>query len=147
MAYSEAKSVDEYINSLPPEKSSVIKTVRKAIIKNLPDGIAETMNWGMICYEIPLKDYPNTYNKKPLMYAALAAQKNHFAIYLTGIYMDEEKMDIIIKAFEDMLVKPNMGKSCIRFTKLNKIPLGAIVEVMSSISVSKFIKMYESSRK
>ena len=147
MAYSEAKSVDEYINSLPPEKSSVIKTVRKAIIKNLPDRIAETMNWGMICYEIPLKDYPNTYNKKPLMYAALAAQKNHFAIYLTGIYMDEEKMDIIIKAFEDMLVKPNMGKSCIRFTKLNKIPLGAIVEVMSSISVSKFIKMYESSRK
>jgi len=146
MAYSEEKTVSAYIESLPEERRNVIKIVRKLILENLPEGIVEAMNWGMICYEVPLETYPNTYNKKPLMYAALAAQKNHYAIYLTGAYMDEEKMKAVIAGFNEMRIKPNMGKSCIRFTKLEKIPLDAILKVVKETSLSEFIKGYEKSR-
>ena len=78
-----------YIESLPEDRSDAISKVRDVILKNLPRGIGETMNYGMISYEVPLEVYPDTYNKKPLMFAALASQKNHMAVYLSGIYCDE----------------------------------------------------------
>ncbi|MCK5794860.1 MAG: DUF1801 domain-containing protein, partial [Anaerolineales bacterium] len=74
---------------MPPERRAAIEKVRKTILAYLPEGYKETLNWGMITYQVPLEVYPDTYNKKPLMYAALANQKNHMAVYLTGIYMDE----------------------------------------------------------
>ena len=84
MVSSKAQTVPEYLAELPAERRAVIAAVRKVVRKHLPKGYVEAMNWGMICYEIPLKRYPITYNKQPLSYAALAAQKNNYALYLMG---------------------------------------------------------------
>jgi uncharacterized protein YdhG (YjbR/CyaY superfamily) len=87
---SDAKTVEEYLAELPEDRREAISKVRELILENLPDGYEESMNWGMIAYEVPLSTYPDTYNGQPLAYAALASQKNHMAVYLTGIYMDDE---------------------------------------------------------
>jgi len=115
---SDANTVQEYLAELPPERREAIEQVREIILKNLPKGYEEAMNWGMITYQVPLEIYPDTYNKKPLMYAALANQKNHMAVYLIGIYMDEK----LNQEFEDSYKKTgkryDVGKSCVRFRKL-----------------------------
>ncbi len=72
---SSASTVEEYLAELPEERRAAIDAVRKVVLKNLPKGYEEVMNWGMITYQVPLETYADTYNKKPLMYAALAAQK------------------------------------------------------------------------
>src|SRR5438552_110345 len=89
MPRSSAKSVDEYLNELPPERRKAIAAVRKVIHDNLPDGYEEAVSWGMISYEITLSRYASTYNKQPLSYLALAAQKNYNAIYLMRVYGDK----------------------------------------------------------
>ena len=86
---SAARTVREYLAELPADRRKAISAVRKVIRENLPDGYDEAMNWGMITYQVPLATYPDTYNGQPLMYAALASQKNHMAVYLTGIYISE----------------------------------------------------------
>jgi len=143
MAASTAKTVEEYIKSLTPEKQEIVSFVRSKLLENMPENIVENMNWGMISYEIPLNYYPKTYNNKPLMYAALAAQKNYYSIYLTNCYINEDNMNKLLEAFDKIGVKPNMGKSCIRFTRLNKIPLDTIAEIVSSTTVDGFINEYE----
>ena len=87
---SNAKTVEEYLNSLPEDRKFAISKVRNVILKNLPKGFEENMNWGMISYEIPLSIYPNTYNGQPLMFAALASQKNYMAVYLSNVYGDKK---------------------------------------------------------
>jgi hypothetical protein len=83
---SEAKTAAGYLAALPPERRVALSALRKVILSNLPKGYVEAMNWGMIAYEVPLAINPRTYNGKPLMYAALASQKNHMAIYLCPIF-------------------------------------------------------------
>ena len=97
---SEANTVEEYLAELPDERREMVETVRQVILENLPDGYEEAMNWGMITYQVPLETYPDTYNGKPLMYAALASQKNHVSLYLTGIYMDEEARETFKAAYK-----------------------------------------------
>jgi len=80
MVQSSAANVEEYIADLPPDRADVVEQVRQLVVDNLPAGVEETINWGMISYEIPLSRYPDTYNAKPLLFAALAAQKHHFAL-------------------------------------------------------------------
>ena len=80
---SKKTTVADYLTELPPERREAIEKVRETILQNLPEGYEEAMNWGMITYQVPLEVYPDTYNGKPLMYAALANQKNHMAVYLT----------------------------------------------------------------
>ena len=77
---SKANSVEQYLNELPEDRKESLSIVREAIVKNLPTGYVEVMNWGMITYEVPLETFPDTYNGKPLMYAALASQKNHMSV-------------------------------------------------------------------
>ncbi len=140
---SKAKTVKEYLNELFIDRLETISTLREVILKNLPIGYEETMNWGMITYEIPLSTYPDTYNGKPLMYAALASQKNNISLYLNGVYTRKSQEDRLKDAFAEMGVKPNMGKSCIRFTKLEKIPMDTIGELIGEISPKDYIKHYE----
>jgi ribosomal protein S7 len=86
---SSAKTVKEYLNSLPPEHRPIIEVVRQVILDNLPKGYVKAMSWGMITYEIPLERYPNTYNKQPLMYVALASQKRYISLYLMNVFINE----------------------------------------------------------
>jgi len=85
---SEATSVDEYLEELPDDRRGDLEVVRDSMLAAVPSGVVETMNWGMVSYEIPLERYPDTYNGQPLLFAALADQKRHMAVYLHCIYAE-----------------------------------------------------------
>ena len=142
-----AKTVAEYLKQLPDEDRKVLSAVRKTFKKYVPKGYAETLNWGMITYEIPLKRYPKTYNSQPLMFASIAKQKNHYGLYLMCAYIDKETTQGIKDAFTKADKKLDMGKSCIRFKQLEDLPLTDIGKVISNISVDKYIAYYEANRK
>lgn len=111
---SDATTVEEYLSELPDERRNAIKIVRQVILENLPDGYEEVMNWGMITYQVPLKTYPDTYNKKPLLYAALASQKNHMAVYLTGVYLNDGDRQAFEAKYRATGKRFDVGKSCVR---------------------------------
>ena len=137
---SNASTVEEYLSELPEESRAVIEAVRQVILKNLPKGYEEVINWGMITYQVPLETYPDTYNKKPLMYAALAAQKNHMAVYLTAIYMDEKTSLEFEAAYRATGKRYDVGKSCVRFKRLVDLPLELIGESIASLQVTEFVE-------
>jgi len=137
---SEAKTVEEYLQSLLGDRREAISAVRDVILKNLPDGIEEVMNWGMISYQVPLSIYPDTYNKQPLMYAALASQKNHMAVYLTSIYMSDDSQKQFKKAYKATGKRFDSGKSCVRFRRLDDLPLQLIGETIATIKMNDFVE-------
>jgi len=136
---SEAQTVDQYLADLPADRRESISAVRDVVVHNLPEGIEEVMNWGMITYEVPLETCSDTYNGKPLMYAALASQKNHMAVYLTGIYMSDERRDAFEKKYRATGKRFDVGKSCVRFRKLDNLPLPLIGETIGSMTTSDFV--------
>lgn len=137
---SDAESVEDYLAELPLDQREAIEAVRNAILKNLPAGYEEVMNWGMITYQVPLATYPDTYNGKPLMYAALASQKKHMAVYLTGIYMDNKARETFERAYKATGKRFDVGKSCVRFRKLADLPLSLIGETIQSLDVETFVR-------
>ena len=147
MVSSTTTTPTEYLASLPPDRREIISTVRDLILQSLPEGYQETINWGMLSYEVPLETYPDTYNKKPLSYVGLAAQKNYNSLYLMSVYQDPADYQELIKAFDGMGVKPNMGKSCIRFKKLDQIPLEIIARLIAKTSVQDFVETAKSLQK
>ena len=136
---SDAKTIQQYLAEMPPERRDAIEKVRETILKNLPKGFEEALNWGMITYQVPLEVYPDTYNKKPLMYAALANQKNHMAVYLTAIYMDEKLNQDFEQSYKKTGKRYDVGKSCVRFRKLDDLPLPVIAESIRSMKMDEFI--------
>ena len=146
MVQSSAKTVEEYLRQLPDEPRRVVSAVRKVVRANLPKGYEEAMANGMIGYGVPLSRYPKTYNRQPLSYVALAAQKNHYAVYLMGAYMDPEQMKTLEDGFRAAGKKLDMGKSCLRFNSLDDIPLDVIGAVVASMPVERYIEMYEGTR-
>ena len=134
--HSSAKTVSEYLDSLTADRRAAIEAVRQVILDNLPEGYVEVMNWGMITYEVPLEIYPDTYNKKPLMYAALASQKNYMAVYLCGLYCHAHLLDSFKAAYKKSGKKLDMGKSCVRFKRVEDLDLVAIGKVVAAVSLS-----------
>lgn len=130
----------DYLTSLPQDRREVISALRDLILDNLPEGYEETINWGMLSYEVPLEIYPDTYNKKPLSYIGLAAQKNYNSLYLMSVYQDPADYQELMDAFAAMGVKPDMGKSCIRFKSLDQIPLETISRLIAKTSVRDFVE-------
>jgi uncharacterized protein YdhG (YjbR/CyaY superfamily) len=147
MASSSAATADAYLEELPPDRRAVVSAVRDTIRRKLPKGYRETMSWGMISYEIPLERYPDTYNGQPLVYAAVVAQKNYYAVYLTGLYQDPAQEAAFREEFKKAGKKLDMGKSCVRFRRLDDLPLDLIGKVIAATPPEKFIETYEASRK
>ena len=143
---SSAKTVAEYIKSLPPERALVIKQIRKLVKQNIPDGFKECMRWGMISWEVPLTRYPMTYNGQPLSYIGLAAQKNNYSLYLMGCYANEKDRAAFENGFKAAGKKLDAGKSCVRFKKIEDLPLDLIAKQVSKYSVEGYINLYEKSR-
>jgi hypothetical protein len=143
MVSSAATSVDAYLAELPPERRAVIAQVREFVRKHVPKGYEETMNWGMICWEIPLSRYPVTYNKQPLSYVALAAQKNNYALYLTMVYQEDSEGHPLRRAYAEAGKKLDMGKSCVRFKKLDDLLWEPIGKEIAGTSVDAYIARYE----
>lgn len=138
-----ATTVKDYLASLPEDRRMAIEKVRAVIRKNLPTGVVERMNWGMIAYEVPLKAYPDTYNGQPLMFAALASQKNHMAVYLSGIYGSSDLRARFDEDYAASGKKVNMGKSCVRFKKLDDLPLDVIGRAIAACSLERFVAVHD----
>jgi hypothetical protein len=147
MVSSNASTVDDYLAELPPERRSIVASVRDLVRRNLPEGYRETMNWGMISYEVPLERYPDTYNKQPLSYAALAAQKNFYTLYLNSVYQNAERKKWLDREFQKAGKKLDMGRSCLHFKRLEDLPLDVIARVIGSTPPEKFIEQYEAGHK
>lgn len=144
---SKSKTVPEYIDSLPPERKQAISAIRKVILKNLPKGFQEEMNYGMIGYVVPHKIYPDGYHcdpTLPLPFLGLASQRNFIAIYHMGIYAQPK----LLEWFQDecrvhSTKKLDMGKSCIRFKKPEDVPLDLIGELVTKMTPQQWIGIYE----
>lgn len=143
---SETETVERYLAELPQERQEALRAVRRVILDSLPDGYEEVMNWGMITYQVPLETHPDTYNGKPLMYAALASQKNHMALYLTGIYIDEAAREEFEAAYKATGKRFDAGKSCVRFRELDDLPLPLIGESIAAYDVKSFIEQSQAAR-
>jgi hypothetical protein len=136
---SEAITVKQYVAELPPDRRKAIESVRRVACENLPVGFEEAMNWGMISYQVPLTRYPNTHNKQPLMYAALASKKNHMALYLAGIYSSEEARRDFEKAYRATGKPFDVGKSCVRFKRVEDLPLKLTGKTIASLQVEDLV--------
>ncbi|MGZ8413615.1 MAG: DUF1801 domain-containing protein [Gemmatirosa sp.] len=147
MVQSAAATVEAYLAELPEDRRAVVSAARDLVLRHLPAGYQEAMGFGMICYNVPLSDYPDTYNKQPLCYAALAAQKRHYALYLTNVYGDSPEERRLREAFAARGLKLDMGKSCLRFKKLEDLALDAVGDVVASTPPAAFIARYEESRR
>ena len=143
---SDAATVKDYLSELDGDRQEAISAVRDVILANLPGGYQETMQYGMISYVVPLTVLADTYNGQPLMYIALACQKQYMSLYLTNVYGDKS----VEKWFKERYLatgkKLNMGKSCVRFRKLDDLPLDLVGEVVARIPIEEFVEIYQASR-
>ena len=143
---SNAESVDAYLRELPEDRRMALSAVRAVILANLPAGYAERMFCGMIGYIVPHNIYPAGYHcnpSQPLQYAALGSQKNHMAIYLCNVYGDPATQKWFRKAYEATGKKLDMGKSCVRFKRLEDLPLEVIGQVIARTPVKKYLARIE----
>ena len=131
--------MQDYLAALPPERRTALTQVRRVIRKHLPPGYRETMNWGMITYEVPLRRYPMTYNGQPLCYAGLASQKGHLSLYLMAAYASTAQTKRLQDGFRRAGKRLTMGKSCIRFRSADDLAMDVIAEVIASTPVEAYI--------
>jgi uncharacterized protein YdhG (YjbR/CyaY superfamily) len=140
---SKATTVEEYLKEIPEDRLEAMNKIRSAINKNLPKGFEEIMNYGMIGYVVPHSLYPAGYHcdpKLPLPFAGLASQKNSINFYHMGIYANQSLLEWFQEEYSKQCKsKLDMGKSCIRFKKLDDIPYKLIADLMKKISVKEWI--------
>jgi Domain of unknown function (DU1801) len=154
---SSAKTVAAYLKSLPAERRAVVATVREVILANLDSGYVEGMQYGMIGYAVPHSRYPAGYHTDPTMalpFAALAAQKNAYSLYLMGVYcgcddtrgIETAESKWFRKAWAATGKKLDMGKACVRFKKIEDVPLDVVAEAFRRIPAETYIAWYEKAR-
>lgn len=143
-------TVTEYLKGLPEDRRKALEAVRRVIRKNLPKGYAEGIQYGMIGYFVPHGLYPDGYHcdpSQPLPFASIASQKNHMAVYLMCVYGNEAHKAWFVKAWKATGKKLDMGKSCVRFKKIEDVPLDVLGEAIARVPVREFIVHYESAIK
>lgn len=143
---SKATTVDQYMAELPPDRREVIGALRVVILKNLPKGYEEGMQWGMPSYFVPHSAYPAGYHcqpDQPLPFVSLASQKNHMAFYGFCNYTNDVLRNRFVEDWKKTGKKLDMGKSCVRFKKLEDVPLKVIGDAVKRVPMKKFIKQYE----
>ncbi|MFM7474043.1 MAG: DUF1801 domain-containing protein [Crocinitomicaceae bacterium] len=140
-------TVDQLLAEITDERKSAVEKLRQTILDNLPDGFEETVSYGMISYVVPHSIYPKGYHcdpKIPLPFLSFASQKNSLNLYHMGIYADKD----LYKWFTDEFPlhcsqKLDMGKSCIRFKKVNDIPFELIGQLVQKMTPKQWIEIYE----
>lgn len=144
---SKAISIDAYLQELPEDRREAINKMRAALLKTLPKGFSERISYGMIGYVVPHTLYPSGYHcdpKLPLPFINIASQKNFVALYHMGIYAQKELLDWFIAEYpKHCKTKLDMGKSCIRFKKMNDIPYDLISELAAKMTPQQWIDRYE----
>jgi uncharacterized protein DUF1801 len=139
-------TVDDYIDSLPEERRIAIRAVREAVNAKLPPGYEEGVVYGMIAWFVPFTRLAETYNGQPLCVASLGAQKSHMALYLMSVYGNPTLNEWFTKQWKATGKKLDMGKSCIRFKKLDDLALDVVTEAISRVSVDQYVANYEQVR-
>lgn len=146
-----ANTPDEYVRKVPDDRREAIAALRKTVNHSLPKGFQETINYGMIGWVVPHSTYPDGYHcdpKLPLPFMSLASQKNFIALYHSGLYADKDLYDWFVTEYpKHAKRKLDMGKSCIRFKKMDDIPLDLIGSLCGKISVNDWIALYETNVK
>ena len=144
----EGNTVEAILSNVPPERAEAFNSLHQTILKNLPEGFEAAMSNGMLGYVVPHRIYPAGYHCKPaepLPFAYIASQKNSINFYHMGIYANPELLDWFVAEFPiHSKQKLDIGKSCIRFKKLEEIPYELIGELMTKMSVQQWIDLYES---
>lgn len=143
---SKATSVEQYLAGLPDDRRAAIEAVRKVILENLDRDYEEGMQYGMIGYYVPHRVFPAGYHcdpEQPLTFAGIASQKNHMALYMMSVYGDDKLRSWFEKAYKASGKKLDMGKSCVRFKKLEDLPLAVITEAIAKVSVDDYVAQYE----
>ena len=144
---SKATTPEQYLSELPEDRKEAMLKLRKAIKDNLPKGFEEVMSYGMLGYVVPHSIYPNGYHcnpKLPLPFINLASQKSFIALYHMGIYANKNLFDWFVAEYpKDVKSKIDMGKSCLRFKKMDDIPFDLIAELVRKITVEQWISSYE----
>ena len=143
---SSAETVGQYLEELTPERREAVSLVRDVILANLPEGYEEIIDFGMIAYVVPLARYPKTYNGHPLSYAGISSEKNHVSVHLMNIYADPGSERWFVDNYRATGKKLDMGKSCVRFKKLDDLPLSLIGEAISRTTIEEWIRCYEALR-
>lgn len=146
MTPTKPKTVAAYVAGLPPAVRVVVTQVRRLVRRHLPAGYRETVDWGAITYQVPLRRYPTTYNGRPLCYVALAAQKGYVSLYLMGAYGSPVLRRRLETGFRKAGKRLNMGKSCIRFRSIDDLPLRVIGDVIAAVPMRRYIATAEATR-
>ncbi len=148
---STATSIEAYLEEIPEERKIAFTKLRETILENIPNGFVEQMSYGMIGYVVPHSIYPAGYHcepKLPLPFMAIASQKNFIALYHMGIYAKPKLLNWFVTEYpKHSPQKLDMGKSCIRFKKMDQIPFDLIAELVLKMSIDEWITCYESSFK
>lgn len=143
----EANTPDDYMASLPEDRKTVLSRLRSLANEHLPDGFEETLSYGMIGWVVPHELYPKGYHcnpELPLPFLNMASQKNFIAVYHSGIYANKELHDWFVGEYpKHSRYKLDMGKSCIRFKKLDDIPYPLLGELFEKITPEQWIELYE----
>ena len=147
---SKATTVEEYLDELPEDRREAIAQVRKIILENLPQGYEEGIQWGDIGYFVPYSNYPDGYDSKPkerLQYIGLANQKNNMMIRFLCMYTNPEFRADFEEEYRGSGKKLNMGGGCLRFTKVENLPLDVVAKLIAQLPVDKFVASYDQKRK
>jgi uncharacterized protein YdhG (YjbR/CyaY superfamily) len=146
MQYKADNALD-YIAQLPEDRIEPMKKLRETILSNLPPGFEECISYGMIGYVVPLSTYPAGYHcdpKLPLGFMNIASQKNFIALYHLGMYGSNTLLNWFVEEYpKHCKSKLDMGKSCIRFKKMDQIPYDLIAELCKKLTIEKYIELYE----
>ncbi|MDA9563602.1 DUF1801 domain-containing protein [Flavobacteriales bacterium] len=143
----EATTVAEYLEHIPEERKVPMNKLRQTILENIPIGFSEELNYGMIGFVVPHSLYPGGYHcspELPLPFLNIASQKNFIGVYHMGIYADKELLNWFETEYpKHCKRKLDMGKSCIRFKKIDEIPYELIGELVSKMTPQNWIDLYE----
>lgn len=141
-----AKTAADYLRALPEDRRAALEAVRQVILAHLPEGYEEGIQCGMIAYVVPHRLYPPGYHcdpRQPLQYAALGSQKNYMSLHLMTVYGDPATAEWFRKAYVASGKKLDMGKACVRFKKLEDLPLDVIGQAIARVPVKAYLARIE----
>jgi hypothetical protein len=146
MVSNDARTPQEYLDQLPEDRRRIVSVVRDVIRKHVPPGYEEGMAYGMIGWYVPLETFPDTYNGQPLALAGLASQKRHVSLYLNHVYGDPALETWFRERWAETGKKLDMGKSCVRFTRLEDVPLDVVGEVIERADLPTVLARHDETR-
>ncbi|MDA1267244.1 MAG: DUF1801 domain-containing protein [Planctomycetota bacterium] len=139
-------TVDEYLETLDPGRRAAMEGVREVILAHLPEGYEEGIQYGMIGYFVPHSICPDGYHcdsKQPVPFVGLGNGKAKMSLHMFCLYVDPPAVERFAAAWKATGRKLDMGKSCVRFTKLADVALDVVGEAIAAAPVNRFLDVYE----